>query len=101
MRRPARRDGALPLRTPPLQGPPLRPRLDRPANAGGPCGVAAQPSVFGDIDWRGAAILVPATVLGGYAGARLLRRLPGRLLRLVVVTFGTVFGLVLLWRNLL
>ncbi|SCL44155.1 hypothetical protein GA0070606_0163 [Micromonospora citrea] len=57
--------------------------------------------VFGDIDWRGAGILVPATVLGGYVGARLLRRLPGRLLRRVVVTFGTIFGLVLLWRNLL
>ncbi|MGK5671358.1 sulfite exporter TauE/SafE family protein [Micromonospora sp. URMC 106] len=57
--------------------------------------------IFGVVNWAGVAILVPATVVGGYAGARLLRRLPGGLLRAVVVAFGAVFGLALLWRNML
>ncbi|MEU4781884.1 sulfite exporter TauE/SafE family protein [Micromonospora sp. NPDC023633] len=57
--------------------------------------------IFGFVNWAGVAIMVPATVVGGYAGARLLRRLPGGLLRAVIVVFGTVFGLVLLWRNVL
>ncbi|MFG2056361.1 sulfite exporter TauE/SafE family protein [Micromonospora sp. NPDC048930] len=55
---------------------------------------------FGTVNWTGVAILVPATVIGGYGGARLLRKLPGRVLRAAIVTFGTIFGLVLLWQNL-
>ncbi|MEV4466519.1 sulfite exporter TauE/SafE family protein [Micromonospora echinofusca] len=57
--------------------------------------------VFGTVNWAGVAILAPATVVGGYAGARLLRRLPGGLLRAAVVAFGVAFGLFLLGRNLL
>ncbi|MCX4390867.1 sulfite exporter TauE/SafE family protein [Micromonospora peucetia] len=56
---------------------------------------------FGTVNWAAVGILAPATVVGGYAGARLLRRLPGGLLRAVVVTFGVLFGLVLLGRNVL
>ncbi|MEU9507966.1 sulfite exporter TauE/SafE family protein [Micromonospora sp. NPDC048170] len=56
---------------------------------------------FGTVDWAAVGLLAPATVVGGYAGARLLRRLPGGLLRAVVVTFGVLFGLVLLGRNVL
>ncbi|MFG3698579.1 sulfite exporter TauE/SafE family protein [Micromonospora sp. NPDC047620] len=56
---------------------------------------------FGTVNWAGVAIMVPATVVGGYVGARLLRRLPGAPLKAVIVTFGAVFGLVLLWRNVL
>ncbi|MEH1102363.1 sulfite exporter TauE/SafE family protein [Micromonospora sp. CPCC 205561] len=54
--------------------------------------------LFGTVNWVGVAVLAPATVVGGYVGARLLRRLPGGLLRAVVVAFGVAFGLVLLWR---
>lgn len=55
-------------------------------------------AVFGPVDWAAAAILAPATIVGGYAGAKLARRLPARVLRALIVTFGTAIGLVLLWR---
>ena len=35
-------------------------------------------AVFGPVDWVAVAVLVPATVAGGYLGARLARRLPAR-----------------------
>jgi uncharacterized membrane protein YfcA len=56
---------------------------------------------FGSVDWSGIAVLMPATVIGGYGGARLLRKLPDKLLRTAIVAFGTVFGLALIWRNIL
>ncbi|MCU7725789.1 sulfite exporter TauE/SafE family protein [Actinoplanes sp. KI2] len=55
-------------------------------------------AIFADVHWGAVLILAPATVLGGYAGARLARRLPARVLRYVIVTFGTVIGLILLYR---
>jgi uncharacterized membrane protein YfcA len=55
-------------------------------------------AIFGPVHWGAALILAPATVVGGYAGARLARRLPSRVLRTIIVTFGTVIGLVLLYR---
>lgn len=57
-------------------------------------------AIFGPIHWGAALTLAPATVVGGYAGARLARKLPSRVLRIVIVTFGTVIGLVLLFRAL-
>jgi uncharacterized membrane protein YfcA len=53
---------------------------------------------FGPVDWIAVAILTPATMVGGYAGARLARRLPATLLRAIIVTFGAVVGVVLLVR---
>jgi uncharacterized protein len=53
---------------------------------------------FADVHWGAVLTLAPATVLGGYVGARVARRLPGHVLRLVIVTFGTVIGLLLLYR---
>lgn len=55
-------------------------------------------AIFGPVHWGAALTLAPATVIGGYAGARLARRLPAPLLRVLIVAFGTVIGLVLLWR---
>ncbi|BCJ62063.1 sulfite exporter TauE/SafE family protein [Micromonospora endophytica] len=55
-------------------------------------------SVFGPVNWAATAVLVPATMIGGYLGARLASRLSSRLLRAVILTFGTVVGLVLLVR---
>ena len=43
-------------------------------------------------------MVAPATIVGGYLGARLARRLPARVLKVLIVTFGTVVGLILLWR---
>jgi uncharacterized protein len=55
-------------------------------------------TIFAPIHWGAALTLAPATVVGGYAGARLARRLPARVLRAIIVTFGTAIGLVLLYR---
>jgi uncharacterized membrane protein YfcA len=55
-------------------------------------------AAFGPVNWAAAVTLAPATIIGGYAGARLARRLPARLLRAVIVTLGTAIGLLLLWR---
>ncbi|MFU8873053.1 sulfite exporter TauE/SafE family protein [Micromonospora sp. SL4-19] len=57
-------------------------------------------ALFGPVDWAAAAVVAPATVIGGYVGARLVRRLPSVVLKTVIVLFGTVIGLYLLWRAL-
>ena len=55
-------------------------------------------AIFAPVHWGAALILAPATVIGGYAGARIARVLPARVLRYLIVTFGTVIGLILLYR---
>lgn len=55
-------------------------------------------AIFADVHWGAALTLAPATIVGGYAGAKVARRLPARVLRYVIVTFGTVVGLILLYR---
>lgn len=57
-------------------------------------------AVFGPVHWVGVAVLAPATIVGGYTGARLARRLPPTVLKAVIVFFGTVIGLFLLYRSL-
>jgi uncharacterized membrane protein YfcA len=57
-------------------------------------------AAFGPVNWVAAAILTPATLVGGYTGARLARRLPGGILRVVIVVFGSIVGVVLLLRAL-
>ncbi|MBG0565759.1 sulfite exporter TauE/SafE family protein [Actinoplanes aureus] len=55
-------------------------------------------AIFGEVDWGAVALVAPATLAGGYAGARLARRLPARVLKYLIVTFGTAIGLLLLYR---
>lgn len=55
-------------------------------------------AIFADVHWSAVLVLAPATIIGGYAGAKLARRLPARVLRILIVTFGTTIGLVLLVR---
>ena len=55
-------------------------------------------AIFGPVNWPAVLILAPATLVGGYAGARLARRLPSRVLKALIVAFGTTIGLVLLGR---
>jgi len=55
-------------------------------------------AVFGPVQWTAVLVLAPATIAGGYGGALLARRLPARLLRGLIVAFGTTIGLVLLVR---
>jgi uncharacterized protein len=57
-------------------------------------------SIFGPVDWLAVAVLAPATMAGGFAGARLARRLPSDVLRRVIVAFGTIVGLVMLVRQI-
>lgn len=53
-------------------------------------------SLFGPVHWVDVALLAPATIAGGYLGARLAQRLPPRILRVVVVTLAFGVGVVLL-----
>ncbi|MFB9318370.1 sulfite exporter TauE/SafE family protein [Cryptosporangium minutisporangium] len=55
-------------------------------------------AIFGPVSWLGVAVVAPATVAGGYLGARVARRLSARTLRWTIVVFGTVVGLILLYR---
>lgn len=50
-----------------------------------------------DIDWRAVVLLAAGSVVGGYVGARIGRRLPPELLRGGIVIAGLV-GAFLLWR---
>ncbi|GAA1768381.1 sulfite exporter TauE/SafE family protein [Luedemannella helvata] len=55
-------------------------------------------TVGSPVNWGSVAVLMPATLLGGYAGARVGRRLSPRVLRALIVAFGTTVGLILFWR---
>jgi uncharacterized membrane protein YfcA len=55
-------------------------------------------AIFGPVHWGAALTVAPATLVGGYAGARLARRLPPKVLKYTIVTFGTAIGLILLYR---
>ncbi|MEV0882139.1 sulfite exporter TauE/SafE family protein [Micromonospora echinofusca] len=57
-------------------------------------------ALFGPVNWAAVAVVAPATLVGGYAGARLVRRLPSVVLKVLIVVFGTSIGLYLLWRAL-
>jgi uncharacterized protein len=49
-------------------------------------------AIFGTVDWAAVAAIAPATLAGGYLGARLARRLPSPVLRTIIVVFGVVVG---------
>lgn len=57
-------------------------------------------ALYFPVDWADVALLAPATMAGGYLGARLARRLPAVVLRTVIVTLGLVVGVVLLIKAL-
>src|SRR6266511_4178615 len=57
-------------------------------------------ALIGEVDWVAVAVLAPATLAGGYLGARLARRLPAPVLRALIVGFGLVVGVYLLIRAL-
>lgn len=47
------------------------------------------------VDWLAVALLAPTTLIGGYAGALLARRMPEKLLRWAVVLLGLAVGVAL------
>lgn len=55
-------------------------------------------ALFGPVDWASVAVVAPASLLGGYAGARLARRLSPTALRGTVVVFGVAVAIWLLVR---
>ena len=55
-------------------------------------------AVFGPVNWAAVAVLAPATLVGGYTGARLARRLPADALRAAIVAIGVIVGVILLIR---
>ena len=55
-------------------------------------------AVFAPVHWGAVLVVAPATIVGGYAGAHLARRLPARVLKVLIVTFGTIISLILFWR---
>jgi uncharacterized membrane protein YfcA len=57
-------------------------------------------AILGPVDWAAVAIVAPASLVGGYVGARLARRLPAKVLHALIVTIGVTVGVVLLIRAL-
>jgi hypothetical protein len=55
-------------------------------------------ALFGPVDWLSVAIVAPASLVGGYAGARMARRLSPDALRKTVVVFGVVVSIWLFLR---
>ena len=54
-------------------------------------------SLGAPVDWLAVALLAPATLVGGFLGGKLARRLPENVLRWSVVTLGIAVGLYLLF----
>ena len=55
--------------------------------------------LFGPVDWTAVAVVAPASLLGGFAGARVARRLNDQVLRWCVVSFGLGVAILLFARN--
>lgn len=55
--------------------------------------------LFGPVDWAGVAVVAPSTLVGGFLGARVARRLNDRVLRACVVGFGVAVSILLYLRR--
>ena len=60
--------------------------------------VAVVNTACAPVDWTAVGLLAPTTLVGGYLGARLARRLPENVLRWAVVLLGVGVGIALLVR---
>ncbi|MFC3491458.1 sulfite exporter TauE/SafE family protein [Glycomyces rhizosphaerae] len=56
--------------------------------------------IWADVAWWAIGVLVPATFIGGYLGARVFQRIPERPLRMAIVVYGLVLSAILLVRSL-
>ena len=54
--------------------------------------------LFGPIDWPVVAVAAPASLVGGFLGARIATRIPVRPLRVVIVAFGVAVAVYLFFR---
>jgi len=55
-------------------------------------------ALFGPVHWWMVAVMAPMSLLGGWSGSHVARRLPARVLRPVIAGFGVVVALVLALR---
>ena len=51
--------------------------------------------LFGPVAWGAVAVAAPATLVGGYLGARVARRVPDAVLRPAVIAFAVLVALAL------
>ena len=54
--------------------------------------------IFGDVHWDVVAVGAPASLLGGFLGARVATRIPATPLRILIVTFGVAVSVYLFLR---
>ncbi len=52
--------------------------------------------VFADVAWWAIGVLVPATFVGGYLGARVFQKLPERPLRIAIIVYGLILSIILM-----
>jgi uncharacterized membrane protein YfcA len=55
-------------------------------------------AAFGPVNWAAAAVVAPATIVGGYVGAKLLGWLAPAVLKKVILVIGTAVSLFLIYR---
>jgi uncharacterized membrane protein YfcA len=55
-------------------------------------------AISGPVNWVDVLIVAPATMVGGYVGAQIARRLPPAILRAAIVIFGFSVSVYLFWR---
>nr|WP_204332638.1 sulfite exporter TauE/SafE family protein [Geodermatophilus sabuli] len=55
--------------------------------------------IWGPVDWLVVAVAAPASLLGGFVGARVATRIPAGPLRVLIVGFGTVVAVYLFLRR--
>jgi uncharacterized protein len=53
-------------------------------------------ALFGPVHWLAVMVVAPATIVGGYTGARFARLLPEKVWKIGIVSFGAVIGVILL-----
>jgi uncharacterized protein len=54
--------------------------------------------IFGDVHWGVVAVAAPASLLGGFLGARIATRIPATALRILIVAFGVAVSVYLFAR---
>jgi hypothetical protein len=54
--------------------------------------------IWGPVDWTAVAVAAPASLVGGFLGARVARRIPATPLRIFIVTFGVAVSVYLFLR---
>ncbi|SDD36957.1 sulfite exporter TauE/SafE family protein [Glycomyces harbinensis] len=55
--------------------------------------------IWAEVDWLAIGVLVPATFIGGYLGARVFQKIPERPLRIAIVVYGLILSAILLVRS--